>query len=592
MKNRASFSFLAILPSLFYFSSLSAAPADLDDSFGTGGSVVGSYPTGWYEALAVQNDGKIIAVGTVSNSPGSSAMISRYTSAGVLDATFNGDGKDTLSADFGWDVVIQADGKSLVLATSSSDNGNIYVARYNTDGTLDSGFGQSGVVDYDLWMDFNNNLSPTVDEPQAIAVQADGKIIVGGQYTINGTDRRAFLIRMSTDGSVDRTFGPAYAGAGESKGYRIDYSCTAWTYLTDIALAPNGDLIIAGKCAEVISSKLYYDSYITVYDSEGQNDTHYFTDKSDENFGISDQFESVYVQPDGKIVAAGFGGARDYLIARFNYLGLSDMILDTSFDSDGFSLIDVTDNDRGWGLTIQADGKILIAGYSSSTQVLRLNSDGSLDTTFGSNGNMGVVGDFTKAIIMQPDGAIVFAGSATGTSLNRLAGSPLNTQPTAFSFTDEFNTSLDSVVTSNIVTMLGLAANGEKVPLTILNGEYALNGDTTYSTALIFVEQNDLVNVRHISSSNTATTVDTVLSVGGILPSNSSTPIGLTRTGTFSSTTTDISDATDTAGTSDTAENTEASSSGGGGSMDFFFLVFLSILIMSRLTSLRRHSIK
>ena len=246
------------------------------------------------------------------------------------------------------------------------------------------------------------------------------------------------------------------------------------------------------------------------------------------------------MQHDGKILASG-SATGDFLVARYNYINLADIELDSSFNSNGFTKVNQSSNDRGWDLSIQADGKILFVGggNSANTTVILFNSDGSTDDTFGSSGIVEFSNELITTILSQADGKIIMGGtiSAGYTTLNRLEGNALNTQPSVFLFTDEIDTPKNSLMTSNIVTIQGLGADGVRVPLTISNGEYALNGSTSYSTGLSFVGQDDTVNVRHTSSSVDVTLVNTVLTVGGILPANSAFPVGLTRSDTFSSTT-------------------------------------------------------
>lgn len=527
--------------------SVFALSADLDTSFGTNGTAIGQ-DASWYEALAIQDDGKIVAVGSGS---GAAAIVSRFTASGSLDTSFSSDGLETLPSPALWaqDIVVQPDGKLLVMATTSSENGNIYVARYNPDGTLDTNFnntvsvgsegstGSYGSVNFNFWTDFIDTSShqPSIDEAKAIALQADGKIIIGGQYSFNGTDRRTFLIRLNSDGSIDTTFGPF------NKGYRIDYYCATWTYTADVAISVNGDIAVAGYCNDG-----NYHPYISIYNSAGDNQLGYFTD-SYTDFGNEDRFQSVAFLPDGKVIVGGWASG-DFLIARFNYLNLADTELDASFDTDGFKTVNTSSNDRGWEVAVQPDGRIILVGFGvSNSTVLRFNSDGSFDSTFGTNG-IASFWDVARAVVIQPDGKIVYGSDAPvgasgfSSSISRLEGNTLDTVLDSFAFIDETGVATSSLITSNLISITGLS-NGVTVPITIENGEYAVNASTSYQTGTSFVSNNDTINVRHTSASTDTTSVDTTLKVGGILPNNR--PIAISSSSdTFTSTTGVITDTT------------------------------------------------
>jgi hypothetical protein len=146
---------------------------------------------------------------------------------------------------------------------------------------------------------------------------------------------------------------------------------------------------------------------------------------------------------------------------------------------------------------------------------------------------------------MLPNGKVLLVGSdsAPNTVLYRLDNKSFDTQPVDFTFTDEPNVSNNSLVTSNMITISGITA-GINVPVTIENGEYAINGNTTYQNGIGFVSLNDQINVRHTSSASNSTATDTTLYVGGILPTNSQ--IVLNPKSDIYSSTTAASGATDT----------------------------------------------
>ncbi|HQH86392.1 MAG TPA: tandem-95 repeat protein, partial [Anaerolineaceae bacterium] len=153
-------------------------------------------------AVAVQADGKIVAAGYTENGSTYDFALARYNSDGSLDTTFSGDG--LLTTDFGSDsdyacaVALQADGK--IVAAGSADNGSntdFALARYNPDGSLDITFSGDGKL--------TNDFGSGYDHAQAVAVQADGKIVAAG-YASNGSNDDFALARYNPDGSLDTTF--------------------------------------------------------------------------------------------------------------------------------------------------------------------------------------------------------------------------------------------------------------------------------------------------------------------------------------------------------------------------------------------------
>ena len=161
-----------------------AQPGSLDNSFSIDGKVTTAFGTGddSGQSVAIQLDGKIVVVGTVSNGTDSDLAIARYSTDGTLDNSFSGDGK--VSTDFGTvgadgnSVTIQSNGKIIVAGSASNGTDSDFVlARYNTDGTPDNGFGVNGKVTTAFGTDS--------DSGESVAIAPDGKIVVAGS-TYNG----------------------------------------------------------------------------------------------------------------------------------------------------------------------------------------------------------------------------------------------------------------------------------------------------------------------------------------------------------------------------------------------------------------------
>jgi uncharacterized delta-60 repeat protein len=288
--------------------SVVAAPADPDPSFGSSGFAVKNFSitsgSAQIQGLVQQPDGKIVAAGH----------------------SYNGTSRD------------------------------FALARFNTDGALDETFGVSGVV--------VTAMAGRDDFAQAVALQADGKLVVAGYVTedfVAGTPpaqwapRPRFAIaRYQADGTLDPTFG------------------------------------IGGK----------------VLTSLGEPDA----------FGPMDAFAyAVVIQADGKILVGGYAlrptsPYRQAIVVRY----LSDGTLDTSFGASGKAVAPFDEANPGYALALQADGKILLAGdVAGDLAVSRFDSAGALDTGFGSGGKARItVGQNAevRAVLVQPDGRIVLVG--------------------------------------------------------------------------------------------------------------------------------------------------------------------------------------
>ncbi len=283
-----------------------AAPAsppagNLDPSFDGDGIVatgISSSPGSSNEyawAVAIQSDGKIVAAGYANNGSNDDFALARYNTNGSLDATFGSGGKITTpilsSHDIAQAVAIQSDGKIVAAGRAyNGSNDDFALARYNSDGSLDTSFDSDGKV--------TTAIGVLSDGAYAIAIQSDGKIVVAG-YANNGSNDDFALARYNTNGSLDATFGSG------------------------------------GKVTTPILSS-------------------------------TDQAYAVASQSDGKIVVAGraYNGSNDdFALARYN----SNGSLDTSFDTDGkLSTVIGNGNDYVRAMRLQSDGKIVVAGYANT----------------------------------------------------------------------------------------------------------------------------------------------------------------------------------------------------------------------------------
>jgi len=259
-KNPLFKSFFSILLIVLIFSfTMSAAPDDLDSSFGTGGKVFTNIGEGNFGECRIskavkQPDGKYILAGTIKNNNARDIFgIARLNSNGTLDQTFGQDGKvrtDLATTDeFLKDVLIQPDGK-IVVAGSSYDYSPstvifITIVRYNPDGSLDNTFDGDGI----LQTNFSNLTSSTAN---GVVLQPDGKLVVAGTGGGNGSITTA---RFNPDGSPDTTFGD---GGGKFS-YRIGNNF--YNRAEGLALQPDRKIITVGAVKANFNSS---NSYIQV----------------------------------------------------------------------------------------------------------------------------------------------------------------------------------------------------------------------------------------------------------------------------------------------------------------------------------------
>ena len=400
-----------------------AADGDLDPTFGTGGKVMTDigHSTDIAYAVAVQADGKLVVVGTTykhNDYSNEDFTVTRYNANGTLDTTFGAGGK--VRTDFPGlaavpsAVVIQPDGKIVVAGgafPAFTFLGDFEVVRYNQNGSLDTSFGNGGFV--------TTSFPGQGSYAFAVALQADGKIIAAGTDFVNfssddSSDTDFGIERYNPDGTPDSTFGNGGQVTTDFDGFNDD--------AFSILVQPDGKLVAVGSAKNPTN---FYDFAAVRYLANGTIDTTFGvagkvrTDFGDHNF---DQARSAVLQPNGKIVAAGFaisqnGGVQNFAVARYG----SNGVLDTTFSSDGMMQIDFGSCCQSANkVLLQGDGKIITVGYANTESsdsdflLARLNPSGSLDTTFGLGGKVrtsfGDLNGGANGAARQPDGKIVAVG--------------------------------------------------------------------------------------------------------------------------------------------------------------------------------------
>lgn len=326
-----------------------AAPGDLDTTFGTGGKVTvdGAFSDG--QDLAVQADGRIVTVGARQDPDTFYADFSvmRHNADGSVDTTFGGgDGEVLTDFEQGEDraqgVTLQPDGKIVVVGRTQRTADEfagccwLTVARYNSDGSLDTTFGGTGWVVPEL--------AGGAEEGWAVAVQPDGKILAAG--SAGGTFT---AVRFNTNGTLDPTFDgdgkvlTSFQDVGGAQGF-------------DMALQPNGKFVIVGYSGETS-----FDFALARYNSNGSLDTSFggdgrvTTDLGGYNWG-----RTVAVQSTGKIVASGSSGG-NFTLVRYNV----DGTLDSGFGTGGVVTTAFGTTSAVEALLIQPDDRIVAAGTAA-----------------------------------------------------------------------------------------------------------------------------------------------------------------------------------------------------------------------------------
>lgn len=349
---------------------INAAPGRID---------LGFYPiidgSGTIHTIATQPDGKILVGGIISKANGEEQSgIVRLNQNGSVDLSFSPvTMTDGTFPGIVKDIKVLSDGKILIAGTFVIVSGQARnrIARLNSNGSLDTSF-----------LNGLNGASGTIN---SIAVQADGKIIIGGDFfTFNNVQRNGFA-RLNPDGNLDSSF--------------FDSSPSL---VNSVAVQPDGKILIGGRFGFVASTER---RKIARFNSDGTLDTSFLNGLS----GANDDITSIRLQQDGKILISGaftsFNSMTRNRIARLN----PDGSLDTSF----LNNLSGADNLVN-AITQQPDGKILVGGFftavngSNQNKISRLNIDGTLDSTFVNS--ITESSAYINAIAVQTDGKILIGG--------------------------------------------------------------------------------------------------------------------------------------------------------------------------------------
>jgi uncharacterized delta-60 repeat protein len=337
---------------------------------------------------------------------------SAQATPGALDPSFGTGGEVTTAIGPGRDwanaLTLQLDGKLVAAGTSyNASDEDMSIARYNPDGSLDTSFNGTGTV--------TTAIGSADDFASQVVLQPDGKLVAAGGSQ-NGSGDDFALARYNPDGSLDTNF--------NGSGTVTTPISSADDYASDLVLQPDGKLVAAGASFNGSS----YDFALARYNPDGSLDTSFHgTGTVTTAIGAgSDVASALVLQPDGKLVAAGFsnnGSNNDFALVRYN----PDGSLDTNFNGTGKVTTAIGPGfDAAHALVLQPDGKLVAVGHSyngtdADFALARYNPDGSLDTGFNGTGKVttpiGPGNDEANAVALRQDGKLVVAG-ATGNGSN------------------------------------------------------------------------------------------------------------------------------------------------------------------------------
>jgi uncharacterized delta-60 repeat protein len=399
-----------------------SGPGCLDASFNGTGKVLMAVgiTNSWAEAVALQTDGKIVVAGFGNVVTGHQRFyVARFNSDGSLDATFGSGGMNSIELTPSGDqeipnaIKIQPDGKIVVAGIVGSSPG---VARFNSDGTIDNTFGSGGAV----ITDFGSGTSGGAD---GLAIQSDGRIVLCG-----GAAPAFGFVRLNADGSLDTSFGTG-GKKQVSWGSTTIYANNTSAHALALQTINGQEMIVAVGDVLPTSKSKTYDFGVVRLTSTGALDTSFATGGkfSTDFYGNTDNAYSVAIDANNNIVVGGRTIVPvNKQTTNYNFAAIrvtANGTLDTSFNGSGKVDVDILGGrEDAMAVSIQSDGKICLAGFAldpvtsiSDFALVRLQSNGQLDGTFGTNGKTTtnfVDKDSAYNMAIQPDGKILLVGAS------------------------------------------------------------------------------------------------------------------------------------------------------------------------------------
>jgi uncharacterized delta-60 repeat protein len=449
---RTNMLFFAQAPILSRFN----ADGTVDNTFSclqtTFPSIITSTNSFYTQSIAVQNDGKILIGGYIKKGTSSSSdfdkAIFRLNSNGSFDSTFSSSSiyVNNSSSDYIYSIALQSDGK---IITVGSENGNISCTRLNSDGTFDTSFGVSGTTILDLG---------STDVGRSVALQNDGNIIISGISNGNLT-----LVKLNPSGGV--VF-------NQVTSYPLTLSSmTASNHI----MQSNNVRYIESSHKIVVSGTINNLFTLFQFDDNGNLDSSFGTSGVySYNSGITTNSSCfLNVLSNGNIVTGGSSYDNTNYAIQLAQVNANGTVLNAN------AVYFLLSSDAHYNAVEQNDGKLLVATNSSS--IVRYNANGTVDTSFGTNGILSVSGGLDMKIMKKlNNGKILFTSGGNYNSLTRL--NPDGTVDSTFGVSGVKNVSLDfqNVVTDFFIDSFSESSNG-KIYLAFEDGN--LNSSTTFYIA-------------------------------------------------------------------------------------------------------------
>jgi uncharacterized delta-60 repeat protein len=350
----AGFSSPAAGPSIDFALVRYESTGRIDRRFGDNGRVLTDFGnTDVAAAVAIDSIGRIVVAGYSSSNVVDFA-VARYNPDGTPDNTFNSTGK--VLTNFGGGAAgtaVAIDSNDKIVVAGYSNAGGTYdfaVVRYNVDGTLDTTFNATGRVLTDFGVGSG-------DFAAAAVIQSDGKIVVGGLSDASGIPYDFALVRYNPNGTLDLTFNATGKVLTDFTGSGSFDTLQALVIQSDGKIVAAGDSIANGAANFAVARYTMTGSLDGTFNATGKVLTPFASGNADA--------QAVVIQSDGKIVTAGAfadgtSEGSDFALARYN----TDGTLDRTFNSTGKVVTDIGGFDAAYGVGIQPDGKIVAAGFS------------------------------------------------------------------------------------------------------------------------------------------------------------------------------------------------------------------------------------
>lgn len=415
--------FLASCFALLLHAALSAQQFAPDPDFGINGKTTVDFSgnNDAINAIALQPDGKIIASGLAHNGSNFDFALTRFTANGQPDASFGSNGKVVTPLTAGPDraqaLAIQADGK-IVLAgfVQGAGEWDFAVARYLADGSLDTGFGFNGIQTTDF--------GGTEDYAYALGLQPDGKIVIGGYTTTLGSSAGDFaLARYTTEGVLDSSFGVA--------GKAVYGALSSNDRISALLIQPEGKIVATGWSDALDPGNSFNTFAVLRCLPDGALDTSFGAGGvTITSFGAAFNLAyTIALQADGKILVGGSsnnGSYNNIALARY----LEDGTLDSDFNGSGIFIASLASRSEASAIALQPDGKIVVGGTyglypAEDCALIRISPDGTPDEGFAADGllktDIAFSDDGIYALALQPDGKIVAGGFTSSISQSDFA---------------------------------------------------------------------------------------------------------------------------------------------------------------------------